>query len=118
MWNPVCSFLQKGYMDNEEFDKREKEGRKILKKNNVPGKPLQLSLGRRLEKEEEKMRAGKIASAEQVRGGCLDLYILLVPFSESLPCKGKWLQLALSTPSDASKKWVELETDPGLVSQT
>lgn len=89
-----------------------------MKKNNVPGKPLQLSLGRRLEKEEEKMRAGKIASAEQVRGGCLDLYILLIPFSESLPCKGKWLQLALSTPSDASKKWVELETDPGLMSQT
>lgn len=41
-------------MANEDFDKREKEGRKSLKKNNVPGKPLQLSLWRRLEKEGEK----------------------------------------------------------------
>lgn len=36
-------------------------------KNNVPGCPLQLSLQGRLERPEEKMSTGKIASAEQVR---------------------------------------------------
>lgn len=71
-------------MSREGVDKREQEGVGALK-NNVPSYPLQLSLQGRQEKLEEKMSAGKIASAEQVRGGCSDLWILLSQFSES-PC--------------------------------
>lgn len=75
-------------LSREGFDKGEKEGVGALK-NNVPSYALQLSLQGRLEKLEEKMSAGKIASAEQVRGGCSDLWILLSQFSESLCYKGK-----------------------------
>lgn len=75
-------------MSREGFDKREKEGVRALK-NNVLSYPLQPSLQGRLEKLEEKMSTGKIASAEQVRGGCSDLWILLSQFSESLCYKGK-----------------------------
>lgn len=76
------------YLGREVIDRREKEGVGTLK-NNAPSHPLPLSLWGRLEKLEEKISAGKIASAEQVRGGCSDLWILLSQFSESLSYKGK-----------------------------
>lgn len=81
-------------------------------KYNVPSCPLQLPLQGRLEGLEEKMSAGKIASAEQVRGGCSDLWILLSPFSESLCYKGNSFCRAVS-PQVRNKGWVELGTDPG-----
>lgn len=99
------------YLSREGFDKREKEGVRALK-NNILSYLLQSSLQGRLEKLEEKMSAGKIASAEQVRGGCSDLWILLSQFSESLCYKGKWLLLGCLFHTG----WVELGTEPGPVS--
>lgn len=57
--------------------------------NKVPSSPSQLPLQGRLGEPGEKMSAGEIASAEQVRGRCSDLWILLSQFSESLCYKGK-----------------------------
>lgn len=57
------------------------------------------------------MSAGKRASAEQVRGGCSDLWILLSQFSQSLCYKGNSFCRAVS--QVRNKGWVELGTDPG-----
>ena len=86
------------YLSREGVDKREKEGVGTLK-NNVPSYLLQLSLRGRLEKLEEKTSAGKIASTEQVSGGCSDLWMLLSQFSESLCYKGKQLLPGCLPPS-------------------
>lgn len=90
-------------LSREGVDKREKEGVGTLKIN-VPSYLLQLSLWGRLEKLEERMSAGKIASTEQVRGGCSDLWILLSQFSESLCYKGKQLLPGCLPPSGEEQR--------------
>lgn len=102
-------------LSREGVDKREKEGVGTLKIN-VPSYLLQLSLWGRLEKLEERMSAGKIASTEQVRGGCSDLWILLSQFSESLCYKGKQLLPGCLPPQVRNKGGVEVGTDSGRVS--
>lgn len=98
-------------MSRVRFDKREKEGMGV-QKYNVPSSPSQLPLQGRLEGPEEKMSTENMASAEQVRGGCSDLWVLLSQFLESLCYKGNSFCRAVP-PQVRNKGWVELGTDPG-----
>lgn len=83
-----------------------------VQKYNVPSSPSQLPLQGRLEGPEEKMSTENMASAEQVRGGCSDLWVLLSQFLESLCYKGNSFCRAVP-PQVRNKGWVELGTDPG-----
>lgn len=99
-----------GKRDNEwhreNLDKGEKEELGALR-NNVASCPSQLCLqGRRVGGEHKRRK--KIASAEQVRGGCADLWILLSQFSESLCYKGR----AFSLLQVRNKGWVEFRKRP------
>lgn len=76
--NLVIKCLEKRDLSREGVDKREKEGAGALK-HNVSRTPFQLSLLGGLEELDEKGKAGKTASAEQVRGGCSDLCIFIKP---------------------------------------